>query len=108
MRRKFAVLGLAGAIIGGGFTLAVLPSEPSLAEPASQTATFVVPVNDGYGVGECVGSGSGCGQVVADQWCSAQGFVRSVSFEVTDPADVTGSIAAPQPAPRPISITCGR
>lgn len=108
MRRRFAVLGLAGAIVGGAMSLAVLPSEESRAEVADASATFVVPVNDGYGIGECVGSGSGCGQVVADQWCAAQGFARSVSYGVTDPADVTGSIEPVRAESRPISITCGR
>lgn len=102
MRRSFALAGFAAAILGCATIFAAVPNGPSVA--ASGSATFVVPANDGYGVAEC--SSSSCGQVVADQWCAAQGFSRSVSFGVVD-VEVTGSIARAAADSRPISITCG-
>ena len=99
MRRKLAVLGLAVAIAGGAASLTVVPTETT---QAAAGATFLVPTNDGYGIADCVGSGSSCGQVVADAWCEAQGFARSASFGYAD-VEVTGSIST---ANRPISVTC--
>lgn len=103
MRRMVTVLGFGGALLGGALVLAAVPN--SATEAAPSPSTFIVPANDGYGIGECVSSGSSCAKVVADAWCEAQGFARSASFGMADPADVTGSVAAPS-ASRPISITC--
>ena len=100
MGRRFAVFGLVGAVAAGAALFATVPSAPGIA--ATQSATFIVPANDGYGVGDC----ANCGQVVADQWCIAQGFARSSSFGTADPADVTGSIVTRAAENRPISITC--
>lgn len=106
MGRRLAVLALSGLALGCAMSVTVLPVERSRA--ASSNATFVIPADDSYGVAEC--TSHACGKVVADQWCSAQGFARSVSFGIADPAEVTGSIAVrPRPAAvdnRPISITC--
>ncbi len=99
MRRSLAVLGLVLSVAGGAVALVAVPSGTT--EAASTGGqTFVVPANDGYGMSDCVSTGSACGQVVADAWCEAQGFNRSASF---GPADVetTGSIGG-----RPISVTC--
>lgn len=101
MRRSFAIAGLLAAL-GCATTFAVIPSAPTQA--ASSSATFIIPANDGYGVAEC--STTSCGQVVADQWCAAQGFARSVSFGAADAADVTGSVGRSRDS-RPIAITCG-
>ena len=101
-RRSFACLGVTAAVLGSALAFAIVPMGAS--EAASSNATFIVPANDGYGVAECVTSS--CGQVVADQWCMAQGFARSVAFGEADPAEVTGSIVARRDS-RPISITCG-
>lgn len=77
---------------------------PSSNTEAASGPTFVIPANDGYGIADCVESGSSCGKVVADAWCEAQGFRRSASI---GPADVetTGSIEASR---RRISVTCDR
>ena len=99
-RHSFAVVGLALAALGIASAATIAPvTSTQAAEP-----TFVIPVNDGYGIGECVATGSPCTKVVADAWCEAQGFRRSASV---GPADVetTGSI---DKAPRRISITCAR
>jgi hypothetical protein len=101
IRRSFAVLGLGTALLGlAAVATSVLP-EPVMA----QGPTFVIPANDGYGIGECVESGSPCGKVVADAWCEAQGFRRSASI---GPADVetTGSIETA--ARRRIAVTCAQ
>ena len=103
MRRLFAIAGFACAMSVGAAVLAVIPSAPS---QAASVGTFVVPANDGYGVGDCVASGSGCGQIVADSWCEAQGYARSASFGFVD-VEVTGSIGTAVGG-RPVSITCSR
>lgn len=105
MRRSFALLGLAAAALAGAVSLAVIPSAPSQA--ASPSATFVVPANDGYGVGDCVASGAACARIVADAWCEAQGFARSATFGFTDDVEVTGSIPGAA-ASRSVSITCAQ
>lgn len=101
MRRgSFAVMGAALAAFGLAAAVTLVPASRS---KAAEGRTFMVPVNDGYGVGECIASGSTtCGKVVADAWCEAQGFRRSASV---GPADVetTGSI---ERAPRRIAVTC--
>lgn len=97
------MIGVLGAVLGGAALLAVVPNEASQA--ASSNATFIVPANDGYGVGDCALAGGACGQVVANQWCEAQGFARATSFGAADPADVTGAITGVS-SNRPISITC--
>lgn len=70
--------------------------------------TFLIPAADGYGVGECLTEGKGeCGQVVADSWCESQGYAASSSFGVAAKDEYTGAIdSAPNPAERPIRITC--
>jgi hypothetical protein len=108
MRRRFAMLGIVASVLSGA-TLFGMPE--SVSGETALNATFVIPADDSYGVAEC--TTAACGQVVADQWCIAQGFARSVSFGEADPAEVTGSIKArlaraPQPENRPIAITCGR
>lgn len=104
MRGKLTALGLAAALLGAGLSVSLLGTQAT--EAASPTrATFLVPANDGYGVGECASSNSSCGKVVADSWCEAQGYGHSESFGLADPADVTGAIAGVV-ADRPISITC--
>lgn len=100
MRRNLAVLGLTFAVAAGALSFTVLPSATTQA--ASSGATFVVPANDGYGIADCVATGSSCGQVVADAWCEAQGFARSASYGVAD-VETTGSVSS---ANRPISVTC--
>lgn len=104
MRRKLAVVGFAAALLGGAASVTAILTDQTQAATAG--ASFIVPANDGYGIADCVASGStGCGQVVADAWCEAQGFARSASY---GPADVetTGSIASG--AGRPIAVTCAK
>jgi hypothetical protein len=104
MRGKLTALGVAGTLLLAGLSLSLLSTESTQAASPAQ-ATFIVPANDGYGIGDCAISGSSCGKVVADSWCEAQGFARSESFGIADAADVTGSLVG-STADRPISITC--
>ena len=99
------MFGLVGVLLAGAFGAAVVPTRASKA--ASSSGTFIVPADDSYGVAECVTSS--CGKVVADQWCTAQGYARATSFGFADPAEVTGSVETRRSNSsdnRPISITC--
>ncbi|MBB2961298.1 hypothetical protein [Methylobacterium sp. R2-1] len=72
--------------------------------------TFLIPAEDGYGVGECLSGGpSECGQVVANAWCESQGFASASNYGIAAQDEYTGAIgdAAPvKSAPRPLRITC--
>ncbi|MBM6594462.1 hypothetical protein [Microvirga pudoricolor] len=105
MRRALAVFGLCASLSAAAATMALLPNA---SEASATQATFLVPAHDGYGVAECLTSGSDCGHVVANTWCEAQGYARAVSFRQTDGAEATGSIqkAALAPKHAPIEITC--
>jgi hypothetical protein len=107
MRRTIAVLGFGAVLASAAAGFALLP-EHTRADTAVRNATFLVPTNDGYGVAECMISGSSCGQIVADTWCEAQGYDRALSFRITNPDDVTGAIETVSlvQRDRPIEITC--
>jgi hypothetical protein len=107
MRGKLTAFGLAGALLVSGISLSLLGTEATQAAP-STSATFLVPVNDGYGIGECAAANSTCGKVVADSWCEAQGYGHSESFGVADAADVTGALPGAAASDRPIAITCAQ
>jgi hypothetical protein len=106
MRRTIAVLGVATVLASAAVSFTVLSETTAAAE--STDATFLVPANDGYGVGECLASGGECGRVIANAWCETQGFRRAALFGPTASEDLTGvvrpaSTAAPS---RPVAITC--
>lgn len=80
----------------------------------SEPRTFMIPDNDGYGVGECLAAGpaSGCGRIVADAWCESKGFAKAVTFGKGDPTEVTGSVPEQKSdkgaqTPGVVMITCG-
>jgi hypothetical protein len=79
---------------------------PVRAEPAT---TFVIPANDGYGLGECLTGGKPCGRIVADAWCEAHGQGPARAFGRAE--DVTASIASvstkERAAPGSIIVSCG-
>ncbi len=54
--------------------------------------SYSVPLADGYGLGDCMRSGSDCGRVMADSWCEAHGHAHAAAFGSSD--DVTGAIKA--------------
>ena len=69
-------------------------SAPQAAQSIA-THAYVVPVDEGYGLTECLTSGGECARVVADAWCESHGHAHSVSLGKAE--DVTGALAA-QPA----------
>jgi hypothetical protein len=69
---------------------------------AEESRTLIIPPNDGYGLEECLKTGSTCGFVVADAWCKAHGFAGSKEF---GPADETASTADAPPGS--FHVTCG-
>ncbi|WP_342358402.1 hypothetical protein [Terrarubrum flagellatum] len=81
---------------------------------AEEPRSFILPENDGYGVGECLAQGpkSSCGRVVADAWCESKGYAKAKTFGRGDMGDVTGSVrpgatpVADAPAPTMVIITC--
>jgi hypothetical protein len=80
---------------------------------ADERHTFVISDSEGYGITECLTSGSSCGRVVADAWCEAHGLGAALAFGPAD--DVTGAIAtnratttvaAAQLKPGSVVVTC--
>ena len=102
--RLFVRTGLAAAAfcaLAGG-----LSRVPVRAESAT---TFVIPANDGYGLGECITGGKPCGRIVADAWCEAHGQGPARAFGRAE--DITASIASvsvnEQATPGSIIVSCG-
>jgi hypothetical protein len=108
MRRTISVLAFSAVLATGAASYTLLPEGPHPTPPAM--ATFHVPANDGYGVGECLSSGSPCGRVIADAWCEAQGYVRATEFGTAAADEVTGSVVlvSTGASERPVAITCTR
>ena len=107
MRRTIVVLAFTAVLASAAASFTVLPEGP---RGSVTNATFLVPAEDGYGVGNCLASGGECAQLVADSWCETQGFARAVRFGPTSPEDVTGLVqtVSTESRQRPISITCTR
>ncbi|CAX27401.1 MAG: hypothetical protein MIN69_26415 [Methylorubrum extorquens] len=105
MRRTVAAL----FVLATAALPAIAGSEPAPALKHVEK-TFLIPAEDGYGVGECLSGGpSECGQVVANAWCESQGFASAANYGVAAQDEYTGAIgdAAPvKSAPRPLRITC--
>lgn len=78
--------------------VAALPAIPS--EPVVAQETFVIPRDEGYGVAECLKTGSACAATIADAWCAAMGRGRSISFGA--PAVVERASARED-----FTVTCG-
>ncbi|MEA2759642.1 MAG: hypothetical protein QOH65_2255 [Methylobacteriaceae bacterium] len=76
---------------------------------ADSATTFVIPANDGYGLGECLTGGKPCGRIVADAWCEAHGRGSARAFGRAE--DITASIANASTrdaaAPGSIIVSCG-
>jgi hypothetical protein len=76
---------------------------------AESATTFVIPANDGYGLGECLTGGKPCGRIVADAWCEAHGQGPARAFGRAE--DITASIAnvsmKDAAAPGSIIVSCG-
>ena len=77
---------------------------------AESATTFVIPANDGYGLGECLTGGKPCGRIVADAWCEAHGQGPARAFGRAE--DITASIANvsanEQATPGSFVVSCGQ
>jgi hypothetical protein len=83
------------AILSGLIALSALEDKAS----AQATHTFVIPVDDGYGLNDCIGKDRSCAEVVAAAWCEAHGYAQPIVFGRAGDI-VTGAVrAVPQPAP---------
>ena len=105
MRRALTVLGLTTMLAAAAASFVVLPNGTSrAAATTAEDGTFVISANDGYGLGDCLASGSECGKIVANAW---QGFRSAASFGLAQAEDVTGAIEMSYvETARPIAITC--
>ncbi len=77
------------------------------ARAAARTQTFVIPMNDGYGIRECLMDRASCGQVVADAWCEAHGLSKSLAYGPAE--DITASISTadtPKAEPGSFIVSC--
>lgn len=82
---------------------------------AEQIHTFVIPTDDGYGVGDCLGRDQSCAQVIAAAWCEAHGLSGPLAYGRAEDM-ATGAIrtanakgSMPQPAkldPNAFVVTC--
>jgi hypothetical protein len=112
---KAMIARLVASALAGLVTLAAFNA------PARASETFVIGALDGYGIGDCLESGSSCGRIVADAWCEAHGLAGAQAFGPAE--DVTASIgpgsvgtnqttdvsvasAASRPAPGSFIVTC--
>ena len=98
-------------LLAGMFALAVSRNSPQAAEiiPAKIHA-YVMAVDEGYGLTECMARGGSCARIVADSWCEAHGHGMAISYGPAE--DVTGAIDDTQPAgsslePGSYLVTCG-
>src|SRR5947209_19421790 len=57
--------------------------------------TFIIPSDDGYGLGDCLAGGRPCGKIVADAWCRAHGYEHAQKFRQPNEP----SLAIPSEAP---------
>jgi hypothetical protein len=93
------------AILAGFLALTALKDKVS----AQTTHTFVIPVDDGYGLNDCIGKDRSCAEVVAAAWCEAHGYAAPIVFGRAQDI-VTGAISTtPQPAhidPDSFIVTC--
>lgn len=76
----------------------LVSAQTAPAEPRQKD--FVIQTDDGYGTSDCLTKGSACGKIVADAWCEAKGFARSIAYRPAEAAEVTHSIRS---QPRPMS-----
>jgi hypothetical protein len=105
MRRAYTMLGLGTAAFFAAASLTLLPNGT---QASSTEQTFMVPAADGYGFAECLISNRACGQVVADSWCEAQGYVKALSFRQIMAEELANGVqkASLGPKEQPVAITC--
>jgi hypothetical protein len=66
----------------------------SVAQAASSPVRdFIVPVDDGYGMDDCMAEGGACAKLIADSWCQVNGMKKSLRFVAADVTDITASLS---------------
>jgi hypothetical protein len=85
-----------------------------IARAGAETKIFIVEnQRDGYGVDQCLASGTTCGRQVASAYCHSRKFDQALSFRIIDPDEITGGPGA-QPdcrnglCPQFVAIECSR
>ncbi len=71
------------------------------AVPAARTIAYLLPIDEGYGLSDCLARGGSCAFRVANAWCKAHG--RGAALSVGKIGDVTGAISRKRLTPRQIS-----
>jgi hypothetical protein len=102
MRRSVRVtfrLSLIPAMLAAAFAL------PSIPAPAHET--FLIPQDEGYGVAECLNTGSACARTVADAWCTAMGRGPSLSFGRIENETAVIETAVAKTKDTGFRVTCG-
>lgn len=83
------LLGFAGLAMAA--STPVVRQQPVAVKHIRQTfVSYLLPRDDGYGLSDCLTSGTRCGQMVADMWCKSHGNGPSVF--IGSSADVTGAL----------------
>ncbi len=78
------------------FAISILPVQANAGN--ADSPTFLLPVNDGYGVADCLTQGGECAVQVANAWCVAQGYHHASDMRPANEGASAGRIA----------ITCDR
>jgi hypothetical protein len=76
---------------------------------ADEARTFVIPVDDGYGLGDCLGKNQGCAEAVAATWCEAHGFAAPTVYGRAEDMVTSATSTVPQSAhvdPNSFIVTC--
>ena len=60
---------------------------------ADETHTFVIPIDEGYGLTDCIGKNQACAEVVASTWCEAQGFAAPLVYGRAEDMSATPQLA---------------
>ncbi len=77
------LLAVAGFSVAGSF------ATPSRSQ---ESVNYTISNNDGYGIADCMQSGTDCGRVMANSWCEAHGYAHALAYGSSQ--ELAGSIAA--------------
>jgi hypothetical protein len=104
--RRLVPIGL--SVLAGLIALAAMRTEARAQDrQALASQTFIIPADDGYGTGDCLGKDKTCGEVVASAWCEAHGMGEPIAFGPA--SDITGATAGIKQIkldPNSFVITC--
>lgn len=70
---------------------------------------FIVPIDDGYGMEDCLADGASCAKLVADSWCQINGMKTALDYSPAKAVDITASLAQRSTPQRPVQayiVTC--